>query len=301
MKNLFLLSFLFTAALWNESTFAQCTAPLSITATGNPGEVDFQFDLNGVANPADFIGQISIYNTTTQTAHGTVYITQNTNPYTYQFPENGTYDLYTTTMDSMMTCVDSAYYSYVVTGLPNTNCNASFTIVNDSTQTTTYIGYNYSTGTNLTYLWDFGDGGTSTAQFPTHTFANVGVFNVCLTIDDGNGCVDQDCQTITVYTKASQTTLNIYDPGTAGIDNLNKFTETTVYPNPCDGNFTLSFNAQEAYNTEVMILDMKGKVITSQMVESVSGINQINFNLDGIAPGVYFWRLNNDSGKLVIR
>jgi len=35
-----------------------------------------------------------------------------------------------------------------------------------------------------TYEWDFGDGGTSTLQSPTHTYANAGAYNVSLTVTD---------------------------------------------------------------------------------------------------------------------
>ena len=37
------------------------------------------------------------------------------------------------------------------------------------------------TGSNVEYLWDFSDGGTTTAENPVHTFTDVGVFSVTLT------------------------------------------------------------------------------------------------------------------------
>ncbi len=42
-------------------------------------------------------------------------------------------------------------------------------------------------GDALTYLWDFGDGATSTSQNPTHTYADNGVYPVTITVDDGHG------------------------------------------------------------------------------------------------------------------
>jgi len=43
--------------------------------------------------------------------------------------------------------------------------------------------------TNFTsWLWDFGDGQTSTLQNPNHTFADTGVFNVTLTVTTDLGC-----------------------------------------------------------------------------------------------------------------
>lgn len=39
-----------------------------------------------------------------------------------------------------------------------------------------------------TWSWDFGDGGASTAQNPTHTYTTPGIFDVTLLLTDVNGC-----------------------------------------------------------------------------------------------------------------
>jgi len=41
---------------------------------------------------------------------------------------------------------------------------------------------------NYTYLWDFGDGNTSNAPSPTHSYTNRGNFSVSVTITDSVGC-----------------------------------------------------------------------------------------------------------------
>ncbi|MCA9933916.1 MAG: PKD domain-containing protein, partial [Anaerolineales bacterium] len=46
---------------------------------------------------------------------------------------------------------------------------------------------NTSTGLNLSYLWDFGDGNTSTEANPTHQFAAPGTFTVTLTVSNELG------------------------------------------------------------------------------------------------------------------
>ncbi|MBL7739607.1 MAG: PKD domain-containing protein, partial [Chitinophagaceae bacterium] len=40
------------------------------------------------------------------------------------------------------------------------------------------------------YLWDFGDGNTSTASNPTHTYTTQGIYNVKLVITTSTGCTD---------------------------------------------------------------------------------------------------------------
>src|SRR5690606_24177349 len=49
---------------------------------------------------------------------------------------------------------------------------------------------NTSTGNGLTSTWDFGDGGSSTLQNPTHTYTAPGIYVVTLYVQDAAGCLD---------------------------------------------------------------------------------------------------------------
>lgn len=46
--------------------------------------------------------------------------------------------------------------------------------------------------TIASYLWTFGDGGTSTAAAPTHTYATPGIYPITLTVADSTGATDTD-------------------------------------------------------------------------------------------------------------
>ncbi|MFN3939478.1 MAG: PKD domain-containing protein, partial [Chitinophagales bacterium] len=48
---------------------------------------------------------------------------------------------------------------------------------------------NISASASATWLWDFGDGTTSTLFEPTHTYSTDGVYSVSLTGDFGSGCI----------------------------------------------------------------------------------------------------------------
>jgi gliding motility-associated-like protein len=66
---------------------------------------------------------------------------------------------------------------------------------NSSVDTFSCIGYNItfangSSGVDLTYKWYFGDGGTSTANIPVHSYGSVGSYNVKLVVTDATGCKD---------------------------------------------------------------------------------------------------------------
>jgi uncharacterized repeat protein (TIGR01451 family) len=66
-----------------------------------------------------------------------------------------------------------------------------------------------STGTITNRLWDFGDGVTSTASNPSHTYTNAGMFSVSLTVD-GLGGSDTASGLITVTSVAPTADLAVF-------------------------------------------------------------------------------------------
>jgi VCBS repeat-containing protein len=111
------------------------------------------------------------------------------------------------------------------------------------------------------WQWDFGDGGTSTLQNPTHTYTQEGVYTVSLTVTEGDGSSDTATQDdyVTVensppeamgeaYSVAQGGTLTIDAPGVLGNDSdmngdplnavlVSDVSHGTLTLNP-DGSFT---------------------------------------------------------------
>lgn len=78
-------------------------------------------------------------------------------------------------------------------------CKAKFTFNHEPTNPLIYHFTNTSQGDTLQVLWDFGDGNTSSQENPSHIFAGIGVYRVCITITDEPGlCSDSYCELITV-------------------------------------------------------------------------------------------------------
>jgi PKD repeat protein len=64
---------------------------------------------------------------------------------------------------------------------------ASFTAPTSACMNTTVSFTNTSTGTPTSYLWNFGDGQTSTLANPTHTYGTAGSYTVTLTVTNTVG------------------------------------------------------------------------------------------------------------------
>lgn len=80
---------------------------------------------------------------------------------------------------------------------------ADFTYTSDNKFIGTPISFtDQSTGEGtLTYLWDFGNGDTSTEQNPTHTYNSNGTYVVTLTVTDENDKTDEYSEDITITIK----------------------------------------------------------------------------------------------------
>ncbi|MFA5781556.1 MAG: PKD domain-containing protein [Bacteroidales bacterium] len=109
----------------------------------------------------------------------------------------GTYTVCLTVFDTMNNCsnqfcnniyIDSAFYI---------NADFSFSLDPIANIPNAFIFYDNSNGNITSWLWDFGDGTTSTLQNPYHLFPDSGIYNVCLTILN-NFCSGTICHTITV-------------------------------------------------------------------------------------------------------
>ncbi len=104
---------------------------------------------------------------------------------THDYTADGTYTVSLTAddgTDNHTTMADVA----VSSPAPNQPPVAGFTAsCVDLDCTFTNTSSDPDVGDTLTYQWDFGDGGTSTEENPTHSYAAAGSFQVTLTVDDG--------------------------------------------------------------------------------------------------------------------
>jgi hypothetical protein len=193
------------------------------------------------------------------------------------------------------------------------DCNAYFwcwndSIAADSLDIDPYQVWiiNESTGTDLSYLWDFGDGATSNEIYPTYEYTEVGTYTVCLYITSGDGCTDSYCYTFTVDADglfngggAMQQgfTLNVVEEIVLGLEENKLVSNLTVYPNPIDDNSVLSIQSLKAFAGTIEVYNMQGQVVSSFNQTVQSGQNQIALNLGNVASGNYLLKLKNENGQ----
>lgn len=108
-------------------------------------------------------------------------------PFSHLYTKAGTYNVTLITVDAK-SCTDTfVKKNAILVSQPVANFIAKDSLL-CSTTNAEFI--NRSTGPQLTYLWNFGDGTTATDAFPEHNYPNEGSYTVALKIIDVYGCKD---------------------------------------------------------------------------------------------------------------
>ncbi|ASS47665.1 MAG: hypothetical protein A3D31_17725 [Candidatus Fluviicola riflensis] len=106
-----------------------------------------------------------------------------------------------------------------------------------------------STGTTDSWMWDFGDGNTSTQQNPSHTYATSGTYNVCLIAENSCGYNDTICQIVTVCSTPTAGYSTTHDELSVDFTDLSGGNPLTWAWDFGDGNTSTQQNAQHNYGT----------------------------------------------------
>ncbi|BDS09919.1 PKD domain-containing protein [Aureispira anguillae] len=136
------------------------------------------------------------------------------------------------------------------------------------------------------WLWDFGDGNTSTQQHPTHTYTtNNGPHLVTLTINNGI-CSTMDSVTVSV-----------------GIQQLSNSMSLAIVPNPAKEQTHLIFSEPLSEDLTIELMNLDGRIIKKNRL--IEGESTLALPLTDLPPALYLIRLSTSSitdvRKLVIQ
>lgn len=168
------------------------------------------------------------------------------------------------------------------------------------TNTTTLV-------TGQTYLWDFGDGNTSTQASPNHTFPTAGVYVVCLTVTNTCG-TGTNCNPVTVCSTPTASFTSAGTPPDFTFTNTSAtFGSNVSYAwDFGDGNISTLINpshtylANGTYTVTLLIIDSCGTNTSTQtIVVSGVGLDELNSNLVKIFPNPALDLLNIQSTQTI--
>ena len=178
------------------------------------------------------------------------------------------------------------YTVTVTTGCGSTSASIEVVDIPDAvagfttgTNFVTGIFTNTSSGTITSYLWDFGDGTTSTDSDPLHVYNATGTFTVTLTVTGPCG-TDTFTQDITLEV--------------AGLEENELGNALNVFPNPNNGEFEMTLTLENVSDVNASLVDARGQQIWNASIGAVNGTASETINVSNNAAGIYFLRVTAD-------
>ncbi|MEI6816735.1 MAG: T9SS type A sorting domain-containing protein [Bacteroidota bacterium] len=178
--------------------------------------------------------------------------------------------------------------------------NARFSLYPDTNQLHHYFLLCQFINNNPPYTaydWNWGDGSQhDTIAAPTHTYANAGVYNICLYLTDSNPygggyCIDSFNIQRMSNAIGSVTVIN---PFATGINEINSINTLTISPNPTANTITIHQNNYSP-NQQVMITDVLGNKVYSHAINTATE----TIDISHLSSGIYFYEVSGKRGKII--
>ena len=157
---------------------------------------------------------------------------------------------------------------------------------------------------NFQFLWNFGDGTTSTDAFPTHTYDGNGPYVLCLTIADNNNCTDTHCDTVSINgdgiyegmvvhheDRNDGFTVNVQNPNANAVQDIVSDNSIAVWPNPATDELNVALVNGMKGTVTVMITDLDGRTVKTERMSLAGGRSQLRIATSGLNAGMYLLRI----------
>lgn len=133
------------------------------------------------------------------------------------------------------------------------------------------------------WAWDFGDGGTAAIQNPSHTYATVGSYQVCLAVQ--NAC------------SSSMTCTNLVLVGLEDALGI----QVQVFPNPSTGVFEVAAVLPTTGDLQMRVFDAKGSMVELRKLAAAAGTFNAVIDLSMRPAGLYLLELDLDGHRYAAR
>lgn len=183
--------------------------------------------------------------------------------------------------------------------------NAQFYVFADSTNTGNYFAYNMSSGSgNVSYMWSFGDGSTSTQQYPFHQYATPGNYIICLTVTatystalgGTTTCSDTYCDSSSVQRMAAgflMNQINVIPQSTTGVKQADILIGLTAYPNPIADELNIEAITKDNSKLNYILIDALGRVVLTGTIEN----SKASINTSSLEKGFYSLSITDEKGS----
>jgi PKD repeat protein/subtilisin family serine protease len=187
-----------------------------------------------------------------------------------------------------VTCIDFLYESDPVTvQVKVSDIKADFQTSKDTINLEQQEILNLTDKTSgaVKWLWQFGDGQTSTEQHPSHLYTETGEYTIILLSENAYGCQDSHTSYVTVVR-------------TTGLaDELNNAIQ--VFPVPSTGK--LYMKAEDKFSgllpAQLQVISQLGQVVFEQTLYT----NNQAFDLTQLSKGIYMVRISSGNKQVIKR
>lgn len=136
-----------------------------------------------------------------------------------------------------------------------------------------------------TYLWDFGDGTTSTEESPIHFYAVPGFYTVTLSVTNGCG---------------TRNRIRPVNTLTIGVDDEEK-QSFALYPNPASDIVFVTSAIDITGKVLLEVTSVSGQRILQQHIQNMSTNGRISLDVSSLDQGMYLLSVQAEDGRSVIR
>jgi PKD repeat protein len=161
-------------------------------------------------------------------------------------------------------------------------------VVFNSTVNTNQVQFNNQSTNADSYLWQFGDGGSSTLQHPFYVYQTPATYQVVLHATNDCG-TDSTSQSVAILT-------GIHEPSPEHL--------FAMYPNPATDQVFVVHYSPEPGTVMIRISDPAGRLLRTERHDCVAGPNTIHLNLQGIPAGAWLLQIEgpamNRTEKLIV-
>lgn len=187
------------------------------------------------------------------------------------YTSSGTYDVSLTASNDFGENTVSSNGLIVVEPLPA----ASFDYEVQNNDLTIIFTNTSNHGTS--YKWQFGDGGMSSEENPTHTYSGEGTYSIILEVTN-------DCGTETFQQTVMLETSSLFDNS-----EIERF---EVFPNPTDGHFSVIVEGETLTTLQLSLHNILGQEVFTETLQSNGGKHYRTFDGVKYSKGIYILRVD---------